>query len=857
MKDKQKHLVAISEEVEEIHIHWGWLEENILPLAKEHANDDKEDLFLYLKIKFEVMAAKVSTDLENAKEVFASLFSLPNEKLITVYNCSLWNNFHRHGQMYITNNYTCFHYPPSNEKITIPFKDITLFQKQSAYGGDNSIVIKTSSQTYTFCNLIDRDKVFSLLDQLWNLAMQRVIQTTENLTTNVLPESTPRYADDFDDEDLGYTLSDSLDTEDLSMSALEKRITNDEFNSIFRLPHEDLLIDQLASLLLKRYSIRGRIYVSPNFASFRSTNSKICVVLPLREVRSIKSVIRVDGKNVIILIAKGRKYSFLVSGFEQVYKNLTEAKQEHASKEAIANSVPEPVQNELPVTLYQHLLSEFSPEYEANQKGQLILWKQYFKRFGKGVCMIEVSTDIRNLVRGGIPDHLRGTLWQYFSGATFKFYSVHPGYYHGLMKKFQDKESKSTEEIEKDLSRSFPYHPYYQTEEGIDALRNVLTTYSWRNAKVGYCQSLNIVCALLLLYVSQQGAFWLLSSLCENMVPENYSKQMIGSVVDQRILEQLVQTHLPQVYQHLSKVKVPLTLITQPWILCLFIGYLPFEITLNILDSFFFEGPTIILAVSLAIFKRVSEKILEQDQPDVILSLLRQRDVLNHPKLLKTAFKFADKISPEQLQKLRISHKSQVIKNLEEDTRWNQIYELQGKTKFGEEELKDLFYRYSLQLSSGSHSGLDYKSYQNIFVQIIPNWQNRSDLVRAAFQHADVAHKEQLDFAEFAISLSTVCKGSSEERIKMCFDLLDTDKDDLLNLQELQLALDGFIRLESQDTSPLKKLGGFVSMILDKDRQENETLVNENEHKINFSRLKQQILDQPLLEEFIYSQLSF
>lgn len=96
-------------------------------------------------------------------------------------------------------------------------------------------------------------------------------------------------------------------------------------------------------------------------------------------------------------------------------------------------------------------------------------------------------------------------------------------YYSTLLKANAGRTSKALEEIEKDVNRSFPAHPLYHTTQGISALRNVLTAYSWRNPSVGYCQSMNIVASLLLLYLDEESAFWLLSSICEDLMPKYYS----------------------------------------------------------------------------------------------------------------------------------------------------------------------------------------------------------------------------------------------------------------------------------------------------------------------------------------------
>ncbi|KAJ3173298.1 hypothetical protein HDU87_007671 [Geranomyces variabilis] len=245
-------------------------------------------------------------------------------------------------------------------------------------------------------------------------------------------------------------------------------------------------------------------------------------------------------------------------------------------------------------------------------------WNTYFDANGRDVCMVRDLRPLRDLVlrTDGIPTAFRGDVWMICAGAR---YSRPDGsYYSALVADHVNETSAFAEEIEKDVRRSLPEHPAYQTPLGIDALRRVLTAYSWRNPAIGYAQALNILSAVLLLHLKEEDAFWMLCIIVERILPDHYSKTLVGSVVDQSVFSRLVELHLPLLWAHLTKLYMDLSTISVPWFMCLFLNSVPLRLGVKFLDAFFIDGPKFLFWVALAILKINEPQLVTRGRDDDI-----------------------------------------------------------------------------------------------------------------------------------------------------------------------------------------------------------------------------------------------
>ncbi|KAK3363430.1 hypothetical protein B0T25DRAFT_576025 [Lasiosphaeria hispida] len=348
---------------------------------------------------------------------------------------------------------------------------------------------------------------------------------------------------------------------------------------------------------------------------------------------------------------------------------------------------------------------------KLRDRAKMRLWAEYLRDNGRNVTLIRQPT-FHKLIRVGLPNRLRGEMWELTSGSVY-LRLEHPALYAETLAKFAGQESLAIDEIEKDLNRSLPEYPGFQSEEGIGRLRRVLTAYSWTNTDVGYCQAMNIVVAALLIYMSEAQAYFLLTTLCDRLVPGYYSTTMYGTLLDQKVFESLVEKTMPILWEHLVRSDVQLSVVSLPWFLSLYVNSMPLVFAFRVLDVFFVEGPKVLFQVGLAILRINGEELLDAADDGAFISVLKsyfaRLDESAHPKsenpklravtrfqeLMVVAFKEFSGITHSSITELRMKNKDAVLNNIENFAKRTAIRNLGPDSKLlSTEELSALYDRF-------------------------------------------------------------------------------------------------------------------------------------------------------------------
>ncbi|XP_045785800.1 TBC1 domain family member 9 isoform X2 [Maniola jurtina] len=703
---------------QEIRQDWQWLFDNVSPTL--HSFDTEEEITEFVCCKINSIIATEQENLtededtityKNVDYEFHQRFSMPkDEKLVCYYSCSYWKGkMPRQGWMYLSVHYMCFYSYIFGRKTTIKIRwaDVTELAKTNSLLFPDSIKVVTRDGEHYFTMFLKKNETFALMQQLANIAMKELIDDKSG-TFNI-------------DKDLLTKLSKNVPKKPSFLKRdLDARKQSNLYTLRFRLPHTEKLDGTEECTLWTPYNKKhnwGRLYLSQNFICFDSrVPNLVRLTIPLRNVYQVE---RADsggtgssGDSGSILITTAHHTSFLFGNISdrdflcyKISELLAKLPKEKSSKALNRSEEGEWAPQPPLMTLFKtHQTSSIRQIQQKKEKQ----WEDHMAEVGRGVSMYR-TTEGSELVVNGIPESLRGELWSVFSGSILQK-AQSKGLYEKLVNDALSSKNTANDEIERDLHRSLPEHPAFQNDVGISALRRVLCAYAIKNPTIGYCQAMNIVASVLLIYCPEEQAFWLLATICETLLPDYYNTRVVGALVDQGVLDELTKAHLPELHAKLDELGM-MKMISLSWFLTLFISVMPYECAVNVMDCFFYDGAKVIFQVTLTILDINRDMLLNCEEDGQAMQVLNDylAGIYNEEAMaLSTEPRTAEKtiriqelvyqsyrsygaaVSSECIEHLRLKHRLRVVRQLEDSLEKNTLRALQQDKLLDANELQEL-----------------------------------------------------------------------------------------------------------------------------------------------------------------------
>eukprot|EP00055_Hartaetosiga_balthica_P017047 m.111305 g.111305 ORF g.111305 m.111305 type:complete len:1051 (+) comp9233_c0_seq5:87-3239(+) len=820
------YLIAKAHNEEDIKNHWEWLEGNVLHRLDEFDIPGDIKQFILGKVEY-LSRVEEKVDASSYEETeyatFHRMFGMPpEEKLVKAVPCSYIGDrmkIMRQGWLYMSANHFSFfaRIMGKEVKFCVPWTHVYKIST-TTYMLMNGIALNTRTHKHQFLSLTGRGTVLELAQQLVSKAMRRLLDISDD---------TFSFLDTLDYETL--VMREEKRERDIPEQELEQFYEQEResqtFRELFRLPGDEILSFSRPCTIFefhKKRGVRGQLYLSDGFLCFKGdqNNGLYSLVLPLLEVATVELSSEAAQSrypsavlNAIYITPKGEKNHIIIGTLQepfQVNHKISQyvensRKSFHAKAKALSNEAKkdlvEDFENEdiLAEPLYLSFGTDSGSEAQPTKKHHISKfkeqqWNEFLQENTYGISTFRTGKE-RDLVLQGIPQTMRAELWLRYSGA-YSDMLANPGEYRRLLRENKDKSCIALEEIERDLKRSLPEHPAFQSDVGINALRRVLTAYAWRNPEVGYCQAMNMVTSVMLIYCSEEQAFWLLCALVERLLPDYYTKKVVGALVDQKVFEILLFKHLKPLATHLSNTGM-LGLLSLPWFITLYISVMPFQSAVNIMDCVFYDGARVLLMVGLELLKR-NESILMSNTEDifvmdhinkVLISISNTDTNTTHKghfkgvhvcSLLTDAYSnFSVLVTDSYLIGKRNAVTLNVVQNLQNSVSRSAVRSAEEQSLFKEDELAELhraFYDGCMKVAFWTQRKVRHlRAYLNKeqFVVLISQLTEWGVFAEDLFDYLS-KDNGSVDFPAFSNCVGVIARGNLNARLVMLLRIYET-----------------------------------------------------------------------------------
>jgi len=191
-------------------------------------------------------------------------------------------------------------------------------------------------------------------------------------------------------------------------------------------------------------------------------------------------------------------------------------------------------------------------------------------------------------------------VWYYLSQAAEKKAQYRPHFYHELEMEcgVEDRDM-----IARDVGRTLPTHPLFSEldGQGQDRLGRLLRAYAAFDENVRYCQGMNFIGAVLVLYLPQpEDAFWVFVQILSE---RGWKKVFYPNTPKLKSLltslNQQVEKRFPDIYAHCQAQSIEPAQPLSQFFISIFCTDCPLDMSIRILDVFIHEGDHVLFVVIL------------------------------------------------------------------------------------------------------------------------------------------------------------------------------------------------------------------------------------------------------------------
>ena len=174
-------------------------------------------------------------------------------------------------------------------------------------------------------------------------------------------------------------------------------------------------------------------------------------------------------------------------------------------------------------------------------------WKDYASR---------KPAKLKARIRAGVPEAVRGFVWKLMAAGRAAADFRTEGQYARLAAQQDGPHAEWFAQIDKDVPRTMTDHIYFRPpgRSGQEALTRVLRAYAALNPQLGYTQGMSSYAAVLLLYMTEEDAFWTFATLMDRCTLEGLFTTGFPYLHDcYDAWQKLLHKRLPRLDKHITK----------------------------------------------------------------------------------------------------------------------------------------------------------------------------------------------------------------------------------------------------------------------------------------------------------------